>query len=403
MKFLQLKYTLYTDREKAVMKNLEHILFSDSNPVSRKRFLHRCTACIAGLSTLKYLDSPLRLNARDNLHKAEYWEPLKNRITRCLLCPNECTLSPGENGMCNARGNRDGVLYSLVYNRPSIIALDYIDKSPLYHYQVKGKVFSIATAGCNLSCMYCHNWKYSQRGPDEVERIFYLEPRDVIKRAKKHRVKGINFFYTEPTVYFEYMKDIAILAKKEGIKTFCITAGYINEQPLKDIIPLIDAFVVGLKGFDNKFYQKYIGGNLEPVKRTLRILAENKKNTWFEIVNLLVPGLNDSSSKLSEMTKWIAAEIGQNVPVHFTRFQPNYKLLKINETPVSTLERAYSIAEREGLKHVYIGNIAGHKSGNTYCPKCGKQVIERLHFKIIKNLLKKGKCSCGYKLPGNWL
>ncbi|MCP4134455.1 MAG: AmmeMemoRadiSam system radical SAM enzyme [bacterium] len=376
----------------------------ESGKISRKDFLQDCLACSMGIALFNTLTPSDKLFAGNKiqLKEAQFWKSLRGEKTKCLLCPNGCVRSPGNNGKCRSRGNRNGTFYSLTYARPCVIALDYIEKSPLYHYQVKGKVFSIATAGCNLGCQYCQNWQYSQVGPDEVEETFHLEPAEVIRRAKKHNVNAINFFYTEPTVYFEYMLDIAALAKKENMKTFCITAGFINPKPLKKLIPYIDAFAVGLKGFNNRFYTKYIKGKMEPVQETLKLLAKNRDKTWFEIVNLLVPGLNDSKRSISAMTRWIKKDIGTDVPIHFTRFEPNYKLKNLPPTPAKTLEQAYAIAKKNGLKYVYLGNLPGHDAGSTYCPKCGTKVIERFNFKVIESKLNNGKCPCGYTLPGHW-
>ncbi len=374
--------------------------------VSRRLFIQRCSAFCMGLYIFNNSIFPEQIfgNIRKEkeLHKADYWKALADKTTQCQLCPNGCILLPGENGKCFSRGNRDGVLYSLVYALPSVIALDNIEKSPLYHYQIKDQVFSIATSGCNMHCQFCQNWEYSQVSPDKVK-TFDLEPADVIARAKKNGVNAINFFYTEPIIYFEYMRDIATLAKKENMKTFCVTAGYINEEPLTELIPLIDAFVFGLKGFDNDFYSTYIGCELEPIKKSLKLLAENKDKTWFEIVNLLVTGLNDSSEIIEVMCKWIKDEIGKDVPLHFSRFEPYYKLKDIEPTPISTLSSAYKIAKDSGLEYVYVGNLPGNEGSNTVCPKCGKTVIERVNFETIKNITDKGKCPCGNQLPGNWI
>ncbi len=373
--------------------------------LSRKIFIRDCLTCTLGLTSLSMLKLADNLNAKstDKLHKADYWKSLPGGITKCMLCPNGCELSSGETGLCHARGNYDGTMYSLVYNKPAVIAMDNIEKTPLYHYQLKEKVFSIATAGCNLSCKFCQNWKYSQAGPDEAPKQFYLTPEDVIKKAKKHGVDGINFFYTDPVVYYEYMRDIAKLAKQNNLKTFCITAGYINRKPLEDIIPYIDAFAVGLKGFTNTFYREYIDGELSVIKDTLKILNKHRGKTWYEIVNLIVPGLNDNPKSIKAMTAWIKTNLGKDVPLHFTKFEPYYKLKNLPPTPRKTLVRAHKIAKKTGLNYVYIGNIPGEKAAHTYCPACGNKVIERLNFLVIKNNLKNGRCKCGHKLPGQWI
>ncbi len=389
-----------------------HKKFDNKSTISRETFIKNCFTCGIGFYALNNLIIPRQVFADDlsaeakaditQLHKAKYWRPIAGEKTKCVLCPEECIIQQGKNAICYSRGNRNGTLYSLVYARPSVISLDMVEKSPLYHFQIDGKVFSIATAGCNLACLFCQNWEISQVGPDDVE-TFELEPEEVINRAKKHNINSINFFYTEPTVYFEYMLDIAKLAKKENMKTFCVTAGYINSEPLNELIPFIDAFVLGLKGFDDDFYKKYIGCSIEPIKDTLKILAKSRDKTWFEIVNLLIPDLNDDEATIKEMCRWLTNELGNDVPLHFTRFEPSYKMTDIPPTPISTLENAYKIAKDSGIHYVYLGNLPGHKGNNTFCPGCNKMVIERVNYTVIKNTLKDGKCACGYEIPGHWL
>lgn len=369
---------------------------------SRRTFLGQClgsclSACAAG-----HLVNPGQLFAANTgLHKAAFWESLANGATKCRLCPNECVRHPGKNGKCHSRGNRGGAFYSLTYGRPSVIALDPVEKSPLYHFPVSGPVFSIATAGCNLICHYCQNWQFTQVGPNDVK-TYDLPPAEVIKRAEKHGVKAISFFYSEPTIYFEYMKDIALLARGKGMKTICVTAGYVMPEPLEQLIPLIDAFVVGLKGFDDAFYSKYIGCKLEPVKNTLRILANSRKKPWFEIVNLLVTGLNDRPESIEAMLQWMVRDLGKDIPLHFTRFQPQYKLKNLPTTPIQTMKNAYDAAQARGLNYVYVGNVPGHKGSNTFCPKCGRAVIERVGLKTVRHVLQNGKCPCGFVVPGRW-
>ncbi len=373
--------------------------------LTRRQALKQCLYCSLGFTALSYDYETAPLHGADisAVHPADFWRPLPDSRTECLLCPNKCIRDAGKNGLCRSRGNRGGKLYSLTYARPAVIALDYVEKTPLHHFQVKGRVFSIATAGCNMRCRFCQNWQFSQSGPNEVKETFYLPPEEVIKRAKKHDVDTISFFYTDPVVYYEYMMDIAALAKNNHMKTVCVTAGYINEEPLLKLIPKIDAFVIGLKGFTNSFYRKYIGGRLEPVKDTIRILSSRKKETWFEVVNLLIPGINDDSKSLQDMTRWLASRAGKEVPLHFTRFEPAYRMKKHPATPHSSLKKAYTIAKQSGLEHIYIGNLPGVAGQNTVCPRCGRILIERLQFKVIKNIIKDGKCPCGQPVPGRWI
>ncbi len=370
---------------------------------TRRCFLRNACYAALGFTALPLVPAAaLKPYAPYRPRKADYWEHLTGDRVRCLLCPNGCVISPGETGACHGRMNRGGALYSLVYGRPSVLALDTVEKSPLYHFAFSEQALSIATAGCNLSCKYCQNWEVSQYGPDRVDKVFRLEPGEVIARAKKHGVRAVNFFYTEPVVYYEYMRDIARLAKKNDMKTFCITAGFINREPLEEIIPLVDAFVVGLKGFTDDFYRKIIGGRLEPVKQCLEILARHKDETWFEIVSLLVPGHNDNPETVKAMCRWIARDVGREVPLHFTRFEPYYRMKDTPPTPPETLRRAYRYARDAGLRYVYLGNLPGGEGSATVCPRCGKKVIERIDFTVIKNNLKDGTCPCGESIPGRW-
>lgn len=378
---------------------------SKSSQIPRRGFIKAgCYCSLFGLTSgsLFELFGGDKKRAKSGLNIAKYWGKNSGGSVTCVLCPNECTVLEGENGTCRSRGNRDGKLRSLSYGKPAVIASDRIEKTPLYHYEMDGKVFSLATAGCNLACQFCQNHEYSQKGPNEVK-AYSLSPEEVIGRAKKNKMKGINFFYTEPVVYYEYMLDIAKIAQKEKLKTFCITAGYIHPEPLEELIPHVDAFAFGLKGFDNEFYQNYVGCKLDPIKKSLKILASHKEQTWFEIVNLLLPGLNDNPESISAMSKWLASEIGKEIPLHFTRFEPYYKLAHLAATPLKTLQKAQTIAKKAGLQHVYIGNMPGAEKANTFCPRCGKAVVERVGFKTISKKLKNGKCSCGEQIPGYWL
>jgi len=335
-------------------------------------------------------------------HRASYWEPLTGNKVNCILCPNNCIIENNITGLCRTRSNKDGVLNTLVYSRACEISLDVVEKSPLFHYQVDGNVFSIATASCNLTCKFCQNWEISQASPDKVK-SFYLTPKDVIDRAKKNNINSINFFYTEPVIYYEYMLDIAKLAKKENMKTFCITAGYVNPDPLIELIPFIDAFTVGMKGFSESFYKSNVGCSIDNIKNTIVLLAKHKDKTWFEISNLLIGGYNDDKDSIISLSKWISSELGNDVPLHLLRFEPAYKMMDIPATSISAIDDAYNTIKDSGLNYVYVGNIPGHKGNNTYCPKCGKLVIERVDYKVINNSLVNGKCSCGNEISGHWL
>jgi pyruvate formate lyase activating enzyme len=228
-----------------------------------------------------------------------------------------------------------------------------------------------------------------------------MSPKDIVEEAKRRGLDSISFTYTEPTIFYEYIYDISKLAKKRGIKTSIVSNGYINPQPLRKLLSVLDVVKIDLKAFTEGFYQKICSATLKPVLETLKILKE--EDTFFEIVNLIIPSLNDSPKEIKEMCKWIRENLGKDVPLHFTRFMPAYKMLNLPPTPIKTLEDAIKIAKEMGLRYVYIGNVPGHKYNSTFCPKCKKRVIHRVHFTVLKNEIKGGRCKfCGYKIPGVW-
>lgn len=367
----------------------------------RRTFLRAC----AGVCLMSGVPSGL-LNIKacaqvpPQAREAEYYEVLPDGRIHCLLCPNGCVRNEGERSQCRVREPRGGKYYSLVYASPCVLAMDPIEKCPLYHFPLPGNAFSIATAGCNLGCSYCQNWQFSQKAPEET-RNYSLQPDEVIAKAREYKAGGIAFFYTEPTIYIEYMKDIARLAKKAGLPTVMVTAGYLQRKPLEDLLGLIDAFTVGLKGFTNEYYESVIKGALPPVLETLKGISAAKKH--LEIVTLLVPTLNDRETAIKAETDWLAEHLGPDVPLHFTRFNPQFQLKNLPPTPVGVLDRARQIAMKSGLRYVYTGNVPGHEGNHTYCPTCGKSLIERLGFQVLKNTLVGGACpSCRTNIPGQW-
>ena len=333
------------------------------------------------------------------LHKAMFYQKLKNNYVRCDLCPNNCVLKENEIGTCNVRQNIEGELYTLVYNRPVSINIDPIEKKPLYHFYPGSLILSIATVGCNLRCNFCQNWTISQTKPDEAS-AYNATPEQIVEMAKENNCRSIAFTYTEPTIFYEYMYDIAKLAKENDIKTVWVTCGYINEEPLRKLAKVIDAANIDLKGFSEEFYSTYTTGSLQPVLNTLKIAKE--EGMFFEITNLVIPDANDDPIKIREMCKWIKANLGDKYPLHFSRFFPNYKLMNKPPTPVKTLEMAYDIAREEGIKYVYIGNVAA-SAEDTFCPKCGKKIIDRSGYMIGDIHIKDGKCEyCGEDIFGEF-
>ncbi|HAJ56874.1 MAG TPA: AmmeMemoRadiSam system radical SAM enzyme [Candidatus Omnitrophica bacterium] len=336
----------------------------------------------------------------DVLHEASFYFKLDNKQVNCVLCPRRCVIPDGRRGFCGVRENRGGTLYSLVYSKPCAVHIDPIEKKPLFHVLPGSTAFSLATVGCNLRCKFCQNWQISQASPEDVVPLD-LSPEEVIRHIKESGSPVIAYTYTEPTVYYEYMFDIARLARAAGIKNVMHSAGFINEEPLRRLCPYLDAANIDLKGFNNRFYSEMTLGNVDDVLRTLVVLKD--EGVWTEITNLILPGLNDDAQEIRRMCLWIRDNLGPDTPVHFTRFTPHYKLMNLSPTPVQTLIMARRIAREAGLKYVYLGNISHTDAEDTFCPKCGKPVIERAGYVITANNVVEGKCKfCGEKINGIW-
>jgi pyruvate formate lyase activating enzyme len=335
------------------------------------------------------------------LKEALYYTKLANKIVQCQLCPRRCVIPPAKRGFCGIRENHGGVLYTLSFAKPvSITTTDPIEKKPLYHFLPGTRTFSLATAGCNLRCKFCQNWEISQRLPEEVE-YRYLEPPDLVELIKESGCPTVAYTYTEPTIFYEYMLEVAKLSRQRGLKNIMHSNGYINEEPLAELAKYLDGANIDLKGFSDEYYRKLSEGSLEPVLNSLKLLKRLAVHT--ELTNLVIDGFNDDTDTLIKMCLWIKDNLGADTPLHFSRAWPMYKLTSINPTPVATLERARQIALDCGLKYVYIGNIASHPAENTYCPKCGKLLIERRGYFIAQNNVLDGRCKfCEEKIDGVW-
>jgi len=321
------------------------------------------------------------------------------KTVQCELCPNGCVLENGRHSRCRARMNKDGTLYSLVYGKPCAVHVDPIEKKPFNHFLPGTTAFSIATAGCVLSCKFCQNWQISQAKPEDTDTVD-LPPDAVVRQTILYGCKSVTYTYTEPTVFYEYMYDTAIIAKKYGVKNTMHSCGYINEKPLRKLSKYLDAADIDLKGFTEDFYSKVCNGSLKPVLNSLIVLKD--EGVWLEITNLVIPTLNDDMKTVREMCKWILKNLGPDVPVHFSRFVPLYKLTNLPPTPIETLTGARKTAMDAGLKFVYIGNIR-HEGESTFCPKCKKLLIERVGFFVKQNNIANGKCKfCNTSIPGVW-
>jgi len=353
-------------------------------------------------SPFSKVSDALKMVREKNLSKfdAKYWREMEDKYVQCELCPNLCVIPNLGRGRCGVRINIEGKLYSLVYGKPVAVHIDPIEKKPLSHFLPGTAVFSIATAGCNLGCIFCQNWQISQVKPEDADH-YNLSPEEIVTVIKKNKLPSIAYTYTEPTVFYEYMLATAKLAKKAGIKNVMHSCGYINPKPLKELLQYMDAANIDLKGFSEEYYQEMSFGRLEPVLTSLKTIKQ--EGVWLEITNLIIPGKNDDPKMIRDMCKWIKNELGTDVPLYFGAFHPNYKLKNVPPTPVKTLEMAHKIAKEEGLKYVYIGNVYGHFGEDTYCPKCGKTVIKREGYKIVENDLVDGKCKfCGEEIAGVW-
>jgi len=319
-------------------------------------------------------------------------------IIKCELCPQECLIREGERGRCRTRVHVNGQLRSLVYGHPVSVHVDPIEKKPFYHYRPGSQAFSLATTGCPLSCKFCQNWQISQARPEDFSSEFY-PPGVVVHSTETRGVPIIAYTYNEPTVFAEYLTDIARLAKERDIQNVLISCGFINPDPLTEMCGVLDAIKIDLKGFSRDFYRHVCGAELEPVLRSIKAVAG--RGVHLELVNLVVPTLNDSDSMLRDLIHWVLNEVGPDVPIHFTRFHPDYQMRNLPPTPVATLERAYDIARDSGLHYPYVGNVPGHPGNNTYCPSCGKVVIRRTAFFVTGVYIEQGKCKfCKAQIAG---
>jgi len=368
--------------------------------INRRQFITYC-GLWGGASLLFSGTSFALLSAREEHWKeARWYEKLPYKKVKCTLCPRECVVDDRERGYCGVRENWDGIYYTLVHSRPCTYHVDPIEKKPLFHFLPGTTAFSIATVGCNVDCKFCQNWQISQIRPEQAENLD-MPPRKVVQMTTQSGAASIAYTYTEPVVFSEYVLDTAAEGNKAGIKSVMISNGYIQEQPMRDLAEVLSAVKVDLKSFREKYYREVVVGELKPVLDTLVLLQ--KLNIWTEIVFLVVPTLNDSDEEFRDLARWIKTDLGMDVPVHFTRFYPQYKLQNLPPTPVKTLERARDIALAEGLHFVYVGNVPGHQGENTYCPHCSELLIRRRGFWVIENKISDAKCpTCGYIIPGVW-
>lgn len=333
------------------------------------------------------------------IREAMLYEKLGDNRVHCKLCAHSCIIKPDRRGLCGVRENKDGILYSLVYEKLIAENIDPIEKKPFFHIYPGSKSYSIATVGCNFTCEFCQNHEISQMPlftpmitGDEIPSA------KIVAQAKKSGSKTIAYTYTEPTVYFELAYETARIAAKQGIKNVFVTNGFMTSEALETISPYLDAANVDLKSFRDEFYRKSCGARLQPVLESLQKLKE--LGVWVEITTLLIPGLNDGDAELKDIAGFVAG-LGKETPWHISRFHPQFKMLHTPVTSVSSLHRAFEIGKMAGLKYVYSGNVPGDEGESTYCFHCGNLLIERYGFQMGKVNLQENKCNrCGTVLEG---
>jgi len=359
------------------------------------------TPAVASPSSLSSLSGQQAQSDAQFVVEAKFYDKLENKKIKCKLCPRECNVGDKERGYCGVRENRGGVYYTLVHSRVCAAHIDPIEKKPLFHYLPGTVAFSIATAGCNVNCKFCQNWDISQSRPEQIP-ADYVPPQRIAALARQNNCPTIAYTYSEPVVFSEFLMDTADAGHEAGVRSIVVSNGYIQQDALKQAYGKMDAVKIDLKSFTESYYEKVVTGQLKPVLDTLVTLR--KMGKWTEIVYLVVPTLNDSDTEFRGLAQWVKANLGADVPLHFTQFHPEYLLKNLPITPVPTLERAKAIADAEGLHYVYIGNVPGHPAQNTYCPQCRKMLVERLGFTASGLLIRKdGTCPfCRHQIPGIW-
>jgi len=362
----------------------------------------KCAALSGGIFCLPGIEllSSISFEEQKSFRKEAMFQEETARGIMCRICPNECVLKEGELSKCNNRKVIKSKLYTLAYGNPASANVDPIEKKPLYHFKPGSRAYSIATAGCNLVCLNCQNWTISQISPDKSIN-FDLMPERVVKECINKGCESIAYTYTEPVTFYEYVFDTASLARKAGIKNVLKSNGYIYPEPLKNLCSVIDAANIDLKAFSESAYLKLTGGKLQPVLDSLKVYRDN--GIWLEITNLVVPTWTDDISEIQKMCKWLSDNGFNNVPLHFSRFYPTYKLEQLPPTPVDILNKAAQIAREEGLNYVYTGNVPGNEISDTKCPSCKATVVSRQGFRVTSNTIKDGKCpECSSKIAGVW-
>jgi pyruvate formate lyase activating enzyme len=336
--------------------------------------------------------------ADETVCPAQFWQKLNGDV-KCSLCHQGCRIKPSKKGLCAVRENRDGTLMTLVYGKLLATNVDPIEKKPMFHFLPGSLAYSIATAGCNFRCLHCQNADISQL-PRERGSIpgSFVPPAEVVAEAKTYRCQSIAYTYTEPTIFFEYAYDVCILAREGGLKNVFVSNGYMGEEAALKIMPILDGINIDLKG-DDRFYKKVCGARLEPVQHNIELMHESR--VWVEVTTLIIPGYNDSQDQLRDIANFLAG-VSTDIPWHVSAFHPMYRLLDAPPTGAAALRRAVEIGRESGLQYIYTGNIPG-ESEDTRCPVCGRDLVERLGYRVMRNSVVEGRCpQCGTSIAGVW-
>ncbi len=341
--------------------------------------------------------------------KTKYWHLLDDGRVQCDLCPRECKLHEGQQGLCFVRANQNNELVLTTYGRSSGFCIDPIEKKPLNHFLPGTPVLSFGTAGCNLACKFCQNWDISKSR--EMHTLAdAASPETIANTAAQYGCRSVAFTYNDPIIFHEYAIDVAKACREKNIKPVAVTAGYVNPEPRAEFYQWMDAANVDLKAFTDRFYHKITGGHLQPVLETLQYIKQ-ETDCWLETTTLIIPGENDSEKELTEMCEWLVGNLGPDVPMHFSAFHPDFKMMSTPATPASTLTLARDIAMKAGVRYAYVGNVHNRDGDSTWCHQCGKLLIERDWYELGQwHLDAEGKCqSCGTKVagvfeaqPGKW-
>jgi pyruvate formate lyase activating enzyme len=334
-------------------------------------------------------------------HEAMLWEALDGRKVRCHLCGHECVIAAGKYGLCRVRENVAGELKSLSYSNVVALNVDPIEKKPLFHFLPGTRSLSVAAAGCNFQCEFCQNWRISQ-GPREggIDGQA-VSPDQIVSGAVAHDCASISYTYTEPTVFFELAYDTARLAHEKGLRNCFVSNGFMTPAAVEKIAPHLDAINVDLKAFRDETYREVMKARLQPVLDCLKALVA--AGVWVEVTTLVVPRMNDSPAELADIARFIALDLGPDVPWHVSRFHGEYRMTAVPTTPIETLELACRLGRQVGLNYIYCGNVAGRADESTRCPSCGEVVVDRVGFAVRAVRLDDGKCPrCGWKIPGVW-